>query len=170
LLDLSKESMVSPELLQRNIALSKSNPPLLLDTWDGYPVAREQLLADLEAHARNPVVISGDLHTAMGNELVPRGKEQPIAVEFMTTSVSSPGFAEYLPEVRQGAIRDAAQALNPWVKYMDTDHRGWLRVNVTHERCSAEWHLLDTVHEPDYAATIDRQLSVRAGKINEGLA
>jgi alkaline phosphatase D len=170
LLDLSKESMVSPELLQRNIALSKSNPPLLLDTWDGYPVAREQLLADLEAHARNPVVISGDLHTAMGNELVPRGKEHPVAVEFMTTSVSSPGFAEYLPEVRQGAIRDAAQALNPWVKYMDTDHRGWLRVDVTHERCSAEWHLLDTVHAPEYAPTIDRQLSVRAGKINEGLA
>lgn len=170
LLDLEKESMVSPELLQRNIVLSKSNPPLLLDTWDGYPIAREQLLADLQTHARNPVVISGDLHTAMGNELIPHGSETPVAVEFMTTSVSSPGFAEYLPEVRPGAIRDAAQALNPWVKYMDTDRRGWLRVDVTHEQCSAEWHLLSTVHAPDYEPTIDRQLSVRAGQVAKGLS
>lgn len=168
LLDTELPSMLSLEDLERYIELSKSNPPLLLDTWDGYPLARQDFLNDLYEYATNPVVLSGDLHTPLAGELIPWGHSKPVAVEFMTGSVTSPGFAEYLPEKTPGAVRDATLELNQNLSYMDTDRRGWMCLTVTHETCGAEWHLLDTVHEKDYSSVIDKRLSVRAGQISEG--
>lgn len=169
LLDRDRPSMLAPEALDHNIELSKSNPPLLLDTWDGYPPARERFLAILAGSAPNPVVLSGDLHTSMATELTPLGAERPVAAEFMTTSVTSPGFAEYLPERHPGAVRDAVIELNPWVKYMETDRRGWLRMTVDHDECVGEWRLLDTVHERGYTVSTDNRLALRAGEIDKGL-
>ncbi len=169
LLDLERETMVPRQVLDHNVRMSKENPPLLLDTWDGYPVARERLLGILDEVAANPVFLSGDLHTSMANELRRQGAEKPVSVEFMTTSVTSPGFAEYLPERRPGAVADAVMALNPWVKYMETDRRGWMCLTITHDECVGEWHLLDTVHEREYTATVDKRMAVRAGALGDGL-
>ena len=169
LLDPEGEYAISEEQLMASIAMSKSNPPLLLDTWNGYPAAREALLADLQDHARNPVVLTGDLHTSMCNEVIADGDDKPVTVEFMVTSVTSPGFAEYLPERRPNAISDAAIELNPWVKYMETNRRGWMCFTIDHEQCEAEWHLLDTVHKTGYTSTVDRQHAVRAGQIEKGV-
>ena len=170
LVDTDRESMVSPEALEQYIAASQSNPPAFLDTWNGYPVARTRFFDDLAKYARNPVVLSGDLHTAMCNELTREGEDTPVAIEFMPPSVTSPGFTQYLPEKHPGAIRDASIALNPWVQYMDTDRRGWMHISFDHEACTAEWHLLDTVHEKAYTTTIDRRLVARAGRIAEGVS
>ena len=170
LVDTERESMVPPEALAQYIAASRDNPPTFLDTWNGYPAARARFLDDLERYARNPVVLSGDLHTSMCNVLVRDGEEQPVAIEFMPPSVTSPGFTQYLPERHPGAIRDASMALNPWVKYMETDRRGWMRLTFGHDACEAEWHLLDTVHDRSYTTSIDRRLVTRAGKIADGVS
>ncbi|MDJ0698962.1 MAG: alkaline phosphatase D family protein [Woeseiaceae bacterium] len=169
LIDRTRPSPLSDEFLDHSIAMSKHNPPLLLDTWDGYPVARQRFLRMLADVSGTPVIVSGDLHTSMANNLAPDSSDRPVAVEFMTTSVTSPGFAEYLPEREPGAVRNAAMALNPWVKYMETDRRGWLCLTLDHEECLGEWHLLDTVHETNYAASVDRRLAVRAGAVGDGL-
>ncbi len=169
LVDRDRPSPLPAEVLDHNIAMSKNNPPLLLDTWDGYPIARRRFLAALAEATNNPVVVSGDLHTAMASNLVPDGADRPVAVEFMTSSVTSPGFAQYLPEKRPGAIRDAALELNPWVKYMETDRRGWLCLTVTHEECVGEWHLLDTVQDKHYSVSLDHRLAARAGAMGNGL-
>ena len=87
--------------------MSKHNPPMELDTWDGYAAAREDLFADLVEFASNAVILSGDLHTSIAGNLVPANAAKPVAVEFMPTSVSSPGISEYLPEHRPGGARDA---------------------------------------------------------------
>ena len=168
-LDLEKQAMASRELIETNIALSRTNPPLLLDTWDGYPWARQQLLRDIQQRATNAVVLSGDLHAALAGNLIPDGASEPVAVEFLTTSVSSPGFAEYLPERRPGAVRDATLAQNPHLRYMETDRRGWLCMTVTHKECVGEWHVLDTVADIDYRCTVDRRMGVAAGAIAAGL-
>jgi hypothetical protein len=59
--------------------------------------------------------------------------------------------------------------LNPGLVYMETDRRGWLKVELTHEACVAEWRLLDSVHERDWSISADRRLTVAAGRIGEGL-
>jgi alkaline phosphatase D len=169
LLDPDGPSSVSRELLDHNIAMSKNNPPLLLDTWDGYAAARENLLSDLKELASNAVVISGDLHTSIAGNLHLQGDEEAVAVEFMTTSVTSPGFAEYLPERRPGALRDATLQLNPNLRYMETDRRGWLCLTLTASECRGEWHLLDDVRSRTYTSSVDRRLSVKAGEVSKGL-
>lgn len=169
LLDRQKPSMLSAEQLDHYVNLSRDNPPMLLDTWNGYPVARARLLEDLLQHARNAVVLSGDLHTSLAGNLYAGDGDRPVAVELMTGSVTSPGFAEYLPQRQPGAIRDATLELNPSLVYMETERRGWLHVELTHAECIATWRLLNTVHEPNYTVSVDRRLKVTAGAIGAGL-
>ncbi len=169
LLDLEKGGGLPREMLERLVAVSKSNPPMVLDTWNGYPVAREEFLGALAAHARNPVVVTGDMHTSSASNLVPQGAEAPVAVELMTTSVTSPGFDEYLPQVQPNAVRDATLEVNPVLRYMETNRRGWLAVHFTQSDCIAEWHLVDTVHDRGYTKSVDKRLTVKAGGLAEGL-
>ncbi len=169
LIDLEREAALPRETLEEYIALSKGNPRLLFDTWDGYPFAREAFLATLNEYANNPVVLSGDLHTSLAGNLIPSGSETPVAVELMTGSVTSPGFAEYLPEREPGVVRDATMEINPWLAYLETSSRAWLRVLVTPERLIGEWNLISTVHERDYTMSVDKRLQVIAGAVGEGL-
>jgi len=169
LLDLTRPSLVPLETLELNIALSKTNPPLLLDTWDGYPWARRELLQDIARYGQNTVVLSGDLHTSIAGNVRLDDAPDATTVEFMATSVTSPGFAEYLPETHPGAVAAATLKQNPDLHYMETDRRGWLCMTFTHDECIGEWQLLDTITETDYEITVDRRLSVEAGKVAAGL-
>ena len=169
LLDFERPSMLPREQLDHYVELSKGSPPMVLDTWNGYPHAREAFLADLQAHARNPVVLSGDLHTSMANDVYRQGAEKPTTVEIMPPAVSSPGFDEYLPLREPGALADATRAINPAVRYMDTRRRGWVHLDVASDECVAEWRLIDTVHSRDYTATVDRRFAVKAGEVAAGL-
>lgn len=169
LLDFERPAMLPREQLDHYIELSKGSPPMVLDTWNGYPHAREAFLGDLETHARNPVVLSGDLHTSMANDVYRQGSDKPVTVEIMPPSVSSPGFDEYLPLREPGALTDATRAINPAVQYMDTRRRGWVHLSVASDECVAEWRLIDTVHSREYRATVDRRFAVRAGEVAAGL-
>ena len=169
LLDLTRPSLIPVESLRQNIALSKTNPPVLLDTWDGYPWARRQLLKDIERYGFNTVVLSGDLHTSIAGNVRLDGASDVTTVEFMATSVTSPGFAEYLPEAHPGAVAEATLKQNPDLRYMETDRRGWLHMTFTHKECVGEWRLLDTITDTDYTVSVDRRLSVAAGEVAAGL-
>ena len=152
LLDLERPSMLPREQLEHYVALSKGNPPMVFDTWNGYPHAREAFLGDLQEFARNPVVLSGDLHTSMANDVYRQDGDKPVTVEIMPPAVSSPGFDEYLPLREPGALSEATRAINPAVRYMDTRRRGWVHLTVTSDACAAEWRLVDTVHSRDYTS------------------
>ncbi|MDH3862571.1 MAG: alkaline phosphatase D family protein, partial [Gammaproteobacteria bacterium] len=116
-----------------------------------------------------PVVLSGDLHTSMANNVFAHDGEKPVTVEIMPPAVSSPGFDEYLPLREPDALIAATQAVNPAVRYMDTRRRGWVYLTVTSEECAAEWHLIDTVHSRDYTKVVDGRFAVAAGEVATGL-
>jgi len=169
LVDPDGPSTLSKELLSSIIERSKSNPPSVLDTWDGYPLAREDLYADLRNFARNPVLLSGDFHTNIAADLIPKNTDTPVAVEFMTGTVSSPVFAELIPEYVPNSVRDATMEMNPGLKYLETGHRGWLCLTLTDQHCRGEWHLIDDVRSRNYESWLDKTLTVRAGEIDKGL-
>ena len=169
LLDRERPSMLPREQLDHYVALSEGNPPMVLDTWNGYPHARESLLRDLGELASNPVVLSGDLHTSMANNVIPHGGDTPVTVEIMPPAVSSPGFDEYLPLREPHSLVEATRAVNPAVRYMDTRRRGWVHLTVTGKECAAEWHLVDTVHSRDYTKVVDARFAVTAGEVAKGL-
>lgn len=169
LVDPDGPSTISKERLQRIIERSKDNPPTVLDTWDGYPLAREDLYAGLANYASNPIVLSGDLHTNLAADLVPKNAAKPVAVEFMAGAVSSPVLSDVLPEYEPNSVRDATLEQNPNLKYLDIRYRGWLCLTLTAEQCSGEWFLIDTVKSRDYKSWLDKRLTVRSGEIDKGL-
>ena len=169
LIDRSRPSLVTGEVLEGYVEGSKGNPPLALDTWNGYPAAREKMLGMLARLAPNPVVLSGDLHTPLAGNLTLMGEDTPIGVELLSGSVTSPGFADYLPEAYPGAFRDALIDTNPEIVYAETSRSGWMRVDFTTEACTATWHLVDTVHEQAYSVAIDQRARVFAGEFHKGL-
>ena len=142
--------------------------PVLTDTWNGYGAEREALLEMLDG-CPNAVVLSGDLHTSLAGNLVPSGGDRPVAVEFMGPSVTSPGFSDSVPETRPAAIAEAIVALNKELVFMETQRRGWLCMTFTSSGCIGEWHLLDTVYAPNYEASLEQRLGVRAGQVADGL-
>jgi alkaline phosphatase D len=169
LVDPDGPSSIPKELLQSIIERSKGNTTSVLDAWDGYPLAREDLYADLGRYATNPVVLSGDFHTNLAADLIPKNADQPVAVEFMTGTVSSPVLADVFPEYEPNSVRDATLEQNPSVKYLDTKHRGWLCLTLTKERCSGDWYLIDNILSRDYRSWHAKTLTVRAGGIGKGL-
>lgn len=169
LVDRSQPSSLPDERLEAAIAASKSHAPQVLDVWDGYPVAREDFLHDLQEFANNPVVLSGDLHTLLAGNIVPAGGEHPVAVELMTGAVSSPTLASVFPDKVPDGVRDATLAQNPNLRFLDIVHRGWLLVTLTPDQCTGEWYLVDTILSRDYKSWLAETLTVGAGEIGKGL-
>ena len=91
----------APEIVRKSlagaVAASQAGLPYNMDSWDGYPAARNRLYdAALGADA-DLVVLSGDSHNAWGYNLGDRGPGQGggkdrVGVEFAGHSVTSPGF------------------------------------------------------------------------------
>lgn len=169
LVDRNGPSFFSPEDLDAVIEASKSHSPQILDVWEGYPIAREDFLRDLDEFATNPIILSGDLHTSLAADLFPEGGDHPVAVELMTGAVSSPTLTSVFPDKIPHGVRDGTLEQNPNIHFLDIAHRGWLAVTLTPEKCTGEWHLVDTVLSHDYKSWQAATLSVNAGEIDKGL-
>jgi alkaline phosphatase D len=78
------------------------------DGWSGYPAARSRLIETLQAtETRNPVVLSGDIHAFLVNDVhtEPGRPDTPVAAaEFVTGAISSPGANPATPGSRSRLI------------------------------------------------------------------
>ena len=118
------------------------------DAWDGYPTSRAALQEVIAAHATNydVVFLTGDIHSSWAAELpafaappVAAGYT-PLAVEFVSTSITSDGFGESIPAalLQQGLA--FIMAANPHVKFLEGTKHGCCIVDVTHDRVQCDWH------------------------------
>ncbi|PPE73089.1 hypothetical protein C3942_14790 [Solimonas fluminis] len=120
------------------------------DQWDGYRAERQRVLdlisgLDLD----NVVVLTGDIHSSWAmdisedpnNPLVYNGLtgEGSRAVEFVCTSVTSPGLEPLNP------IAGALRLLNPHMKYVDVARKGYLLLDIVPERVTGEFWYVDTI-------------------------
>ncbi|HEU5075076.1 MAG TPA: alkaline phosphatase D family protein, partial [Polyangiaceae bacterium] len=122
------------------------------DAWEGYPASRERLLDLFESRSLgNVVVLTGDIHMSWAFDVVPRDAEAydprtgegSIAVEFVAPSVTSPSLD------REPAETLAEAALEvPHVRLAQLWKRGYLLVDVDHERLQGEWYLFERVDGP----------------------
>jgi alkaline phosphatase D len=135
--------------------------PYNLDSWGGFPAARERLLKDSADANADLVVLAGDTHNAWAQNLS-IGK-QKVGVEFATQSVASPGFEYNLPGVDPREIARAVIGHNPGLAYMDASRRGYTSILLTPESVSGQFHFLKTVRERSTALEETRTLRVRRG-------
>ena len=129
---------------------------LNLDSWAGYEVARERMLARLGG-VKNAVVLTGDEHQNFCGDLVL--KDKVVAGEFVGTSISSGGDGS---DKRKGT--DEWLARNPELKFAN-DQRGYLVCDVNREAWQTHFMVVDKVTTPV------NSLSKRAtGVVENGVA
>jgi len=155
----------APEYVRRRtfagLAAAQAGLPFNFDSWDGYPIARENLLKSAQAAGSDLVVLSGDSHNGWAFDLEADGK--PAGVEFAGQSVTSPGYESFAPATPPADVAAALMRANPALKWANTGDRGYLSVTLTPERATGEWHLLRTIREHDPALSGSVQHSVTPG-------
>jgi alkaline phosphatase D len=112
---------------------------LNLDSWAGYEAQRERLLARMRG-LNNVVVLTGDEHTNYAGLL--HDRRDPVAVEFVATSISSDGDGQDIPSF--GA---AYLANNPQLKFIN-NQRGYLACDVTPDEWRTNFMVVDRVSTP----------------------
>lgn len=139
--------------------------PYNLDAWDGYSAARDNLLSLAKANNANLVVLAGDTHNAWANDLQD-GKGDAVGVEFATSSVSSPGFEEYLSDIPPAQFAAALPGLvqGGTLKYANTNERGYMVITLTPSECQSEWVFVSDILKPTYSAEVGKTLRVKVGE------
>ncbi|ELB2919154.1 alkaline phosphatase D family protein [Vibrio parahaemolyticus] len=128
--------------------------PYNLDAWDGYYVEREKVYQLAKASSGNFVCLAGDTHNAWASELKDVSNN-PIGVEFATSSVSSPGLEEYLAldPVAIAQMEYTLPHLVSELQWADIKQRGFMRVTFTAEAAQSTWYLVSTIKDKKYQVT-----------------
>jgi alkaline phosphatase D len=148
------------------------------DQWDGYEPARNRIydvLAGDASHAavNNVAVLTGDIHSSWASDLTPNPyNPDPAtggynastgqgsrAVEFVGTSVSSPG----VDTDTTGQIAGALKFYNPHFKYIQLTRRGYMLMDVNPQRIVGEWWYVDTALSPSNVQTFGTAFQVVDG-------
>jgi alkaline phosphatase D len=137
-----------------------AEPRYWADNWGGYPAARARLVDFLAARkVANPVVLSGDIHAFMVND-VQAVAGQPesgvVATELVTTSISSSG--------RPQQDLDTWKPKNPNVHLARSDTRGYLRLSIKPERLHADLVAVDDIKREDSPTHVLAAFDVVEGK------
>lgn len=143
------------------------------DQWDGYAPARDRILSALAGGAgqsaiNNVVILTGDIHTSWAMDITPDPNnlisynplngQGSLAVEFVTTSITSPG----LDQLQQ--IKDAIRTQNPHIKYVDLARKGYLLLDITPERVNGEFWYVDTIDTTSANETFGAAYAVADGQ------
>ncbi|WP_411817326.1 alkaline phosphatase D family protein [Hyphococcus sp. DH-69] len=147
---------------------SKLGLPVSLDSWDGYPAARERLFDTVKSTDANLVVLSGDSHMFWANNLHSAKDEKQVAIEIGTGSITSPGGYESLSD--DPAIFDIAKkgvvAHNADVAYANVHDHGFVVITATKSDITADYFKVSTTKSKEYEAS--RFLSVLSKLTDQG--
>ena len=130
------------------------------DGWDGYPAARRKLLDFVgERKPANPVVIGGDVHSHWVCDLkqdFDRAHAPVVATEFCGTSITSQAWAQ---ERNLALLAD-----NAHVKYVSSERRGYVVMELTPERGTARLRGLDNEKLRDTGIVTQASFVVENGR------
>ncbi len=117
--------------------------PVNYDQWDGYNYERNRLLSFVNDSVDNFIVLTGDIHTSWVNDIPSSGYDASMCigssgVEFVVTSVTSPGF-----DLGFGA--SLIQSNNPHVQYVNLDKRGYGVLDVNKTRAQFDFYYMDDI-------------------------
>lgn len=142
--------------------VAQQKVPYNLDAWDGYPAARDAVLAMARSQGKNLISLAGDTHNAWaGNLTDPSG--QRVGVEFGTSSVSSPGFERALPLIANDLLSDAFKRMVDDLRYAETSKRGYAVLTLTTAEARCEYIEISTVFSRDYSVRLAATLRVLPG-------
>ena len=155
----------SPDWLRPRLlaaaAASRAGLPSNMDAWDGYPAARERLLAAAREADANLVTLTGDTHNAWAFQLDHAG--EAAGVEFAGHSVTSPGFESHLGGIAPDDLARAMVARNNQLRWAETSRRGYMAVELTPASATCEWRFLSGVRERSTRLAATHRMTSAAG-------
>jgi len=130
-----------------------------MDQWDGYAADRLKILNHLDDNnIDNVVILTGDIHTSWASEIYRNPGtllgdlfDAPLASEFVTPAVTSPGFPEGAAELAGVAI----PVVNPHIRYVEAKSRGFILIDVNRQRAQAEFYYARDIESFDQRGQID---------------
>ncbi|HEX8868243.1 MAG TPA: alkaline phosphatase D family protein, partial [Lentzea sp.] len=118
-------------------------PSVNTDQWDGFPTDREIVVRALDrAGMKNAVFLTGDIHSSWAVDVPDGSALKSVATEFITTSVTSDNFDEFLkvpPRTGSLALEAAIMAKNPHVRFVELDSHGVSTLEVTPDEVRMDW-------------------------------
>jgi len=130
------------------------------DSWDGYPAARDRLLrAIVDNGLRSCIVLSGDAHIGYVCNLKRDFDDEqapPIATELCGTSITARG--------RPQSATDRVLRDNPHILYGDSEHRGYVLLDVTLERCTAQLRVVEDPEDRNTGIRTTATFAIDAGR------
>lgn len=134
------QDVLMARLLRRT---SRSEVAYWTDDWNGYPANRSRLLSHIDrVRPKNPIVLSGDIHTWWVNDLkldFDDPGSRTVATEFVATSITS----------RRGRSEAFVPALteNPHVKFFEGTRHGYSTLNLSRRKATVAYRAISSVEE-----------------------
>lgn len=134
-----------------------------LDSWSGFPQARERLYAAAKAAKARLVTLTGDTHTGWANQLHDHTGQQR-GIEFGCTSVTSPGSGDSMPFEELNWLMPEA---NHEVLYYNAFAKGFTMLTLKADEVEGEFIKVSTVKSRDYFASSDAKFIARQNEVGD---
>ena len=134
--------------------------PVYPDSWDGYPVARENFYAALDAAGLNDMlVLTGDAHEFWVNDLTTEAGKK-LGLELVTSSVSSQTMTAFLGE---GTAEHNLLLTkeNKDARYYNATRSGFIDLTLTPRNAEVIMFNVDTVTSRDYTLNETARFTLR---------
>ena len=142
------------------VGLSKYNLPVYPDSWDGYPIARENFYARLMAeNVQDLLVLTGDAHEFWVNDLTSEAGDK-VGLELVTSSISSKTLTAYLAESTYEYNLLLTQS-NPDAQYYNALYNGYIDLTLTPNKGHVKMMGVSTVIRTDYEAFSVAEFTLR---------
>lgn len=165
--------------LVHQLGLPPDGIPLNTDQWDGYQAERGKIINLLRTTGRkNTVFLTGDIHSSWAADVPAdptayRTTREAVATEFVACSVSAASAFDSLttsPTLTQSnralmsVGQEALKAVDPWFKFVDLEHHGYMCVDVDRNRVQAEWMFTPDVLHRNNSFSCAARSQALAGK------
>ena len=125
-----------------------------LDSWSGYPAARERFYQTAKsAGANDLLVISGDSHSFWANTLR-NDRGENMGLELGSTGITSPSSLLALGIEGAAAFDQLNQAQNPDIVWTDSLNRGYIKLKINQREVKADFIAVSNVASRDYESRV----------------
>lgn len=136
--------------------------PLDLDSWNGYPGARESFYqVSKDAGVRDLLVLAGDSHSFWQDELYDDAGTA-MGVELGATGITSPRSLLDLGMDGLARFDELNAANNDEVVWTDGRHRGYIRLQIDHDRVHADFVGVSNVESREFGTEIVRSVDIES--------